>query len=196
MAYQTIQPPFTLKFDQMSKKELKDYFQWFQSVMPDRIMELTNVVKGSPGFEKWVPDLTPESLGPLGNWLATHVETRSRTPEEFEHIRSQTPYRFEISTSELTNKTFSLAMDVGAYLAQVFLRNHASLKWEQSVRGSKTYIDYGQPIIEGFGVTPLNPIRIAVTLAYGLANKTKTGARLRELYDIWSKDITQQIPAG
>jgi hypothetical protein len=181
MGYQTIQPPFTLQFDRMTKKELQDYFQWFQAVMPDRILELARAVKQSPGYETWKPDYTPESLGSLGNWLATHVETYQRTPAELEGIRSQTPYRFEISDSELTNQTFSLAMDVGMYLAQVFLRNHPSLKWGQILQGSKRYIDYGQPVIEGFGVTPLNPVRIAVTLAYGLANKTKTGARLREL---------------
>ena len=38
MKYQIIQPPFTLKFREMSKEELKEYYKWFMAVMPNRIV--------------------------------------------------------------------------------------------------------------------------------------------------------------
>src|SRR5215510_13793561 len=44
MPYVTIQQPFTLKFREMSKQDLKDYFRWFFEVLPTRIRELTNAV--------------------------------------------------------------------------------------------------------------------------------------------------------
>ncbi len=62
MTYKIIQPPFTLEFDEMSKKELTDYFQWFLGIMPDRINELSTAVRLTPGFEAWRPDKTPASL--------------------------------------------------------------------------------------------------------------------------------------
>ncbi len=50
--------------------------------------------------------------------------------------------------------------------------------------------DYGQPVIMGLGTVPLNPVRIAVTLAYAFAAKEQAGDRLRELYDVWAKKRT------
>jgi hypothetical protein len=188
--YRTIQPPFTLKFREMSKKELRAYFKWFQEITPERIAEFASAVKSSPPFENWQPDFTPRSLDALGKWFATQIETRPRTREEIAEFDAQAPYPIDRSAVELTNRTFSLAMDIGMYLAQVFLRNHPSVKMDQPF-GSKRYIDYGQPVLVGFhgGKVPFNPVGLVVTLAYGLRNNTRTGEGLREIYDIWSKSI-------
>ncbi len=79
-------------------------------------------------------------------------------------------------------------MDVGMYLSQVFLRNNSTLKWGQ-IFGSKRFVDYGQPVLVGFGKVPFNPVRMMLTLAYGLADQTHDGQRLRGIYDIWWKNI-------
>jgi hypothetical protein len=188
--YSTIKPPFTLKFWDMSKKELREYFEWFQEMIPQRINILANAVKGTPGFEDWRPDYTPNSLNALGGWLAAQVETRPRTLEELADIAGQSPYPMDRSDSELTNRTFSLAMDVGMYLSQVFLRNHTSLKWDQPF-GSKKFINYGQPVlVGGFADNiPWNPVGIAVSLAYGFAKKIRAAAALREIYEKGGKMI-------
>lgn len=190
--YSTIQPPFTLKFREMSKKELREYYKWFMEVMPERINMLSRVVKSTPGFEDWRPDYAPASLDGLGVWLATQVETRSRTNEERQELRGSSRNPIEVPDYDLTNRTFSLAMDVGMYLSQVFLRNHPSLKWGQPF-GSKSFIDYGRPVLVGgfAGDIPWNPIGIVITLAYGLVKKTKTGAALREIYDKGSTMIRE-----
>jgi hypothetical protein len=188
MAYTTIQPPFTLKFGEMSKHELKDYFRWFFDVLPQRTGELAEAMRQSPGFETWQPDQTPASLDALGEWFAVQAETRQRTPDERQEITSRSSYPIEVPNEELTNRTFSLAMDIGMYLAQVLLKNFPSLRWEQPL-GDKKFADYGQPVLVGFGPVPLNPVRIAVTLAYGLVSKKQSGKRLREVYDYWSKRV-------
>ena len=192
MTYKVIQPPFTLKFREMSRKELTDYFQWLLGILPDRINELANAVRLAPGFETWRPDKTPASLDALGHWLADHVETRQRSEEELrelnEKINGGSPYPIDISGEELTNKTFSLAMDTGMYLSQVFLQNYSSLRWTQEF-GNKKYVDYGQPVLAEFNPAPFNPVRTMVTLAYGLADKTKDGRRLREVYDRWANKV-------
>jgi hypothetical protein len=185
--YNLIRPPFrTLKFKEISRKELKDYKQWFLQVVPQRVEELTRSVTNSPGFEDWKADKTPDSLNSLGNWFRTQVKTRTHTQEEWDkipvHVREWS------SGGELTDRTISLCMDVGMYLSQVFVHNHPSLKWDQ-IFGSKRFVDYGQPVLVGFGKAPFNPVRMMLTLAYGLAAKTKDGQRLRGIYDIWSNMI-------
>ncbi len=49
--YETIQPPFTLNFREMSKKELRAYFSWFQEIMPERIAQLASAVRASQGLK-------------------------------------------------------------------------------------------------------------------------------------------------
>jgi hypothetical protein len=195
MAYRTTQPPFTLKFWEMSKKELKAYFEWFMAMIPERVGELADAVRHSPGFEDWRPDYTPDSLDALGEWFASQVETRPRTEEELQEIRDSSRVPVDIPREELTNRTFSLAMDVGMYLSQVLVRNHPELRWQQPL-GGKTFVDYGQPVLVGSSPIPFNPVRLAVTLAYRFASESRTGGELREVYDIWSKKLFRKLDGG
>lgn len=172
----------------MSKKELKDYFAWFQDMIPQRLDELRNAVQQTPGFESWQADFTPASLDLLGNWFASQVETRSRTKDEIQEIEDHSSFPIEVPGEDLTNRTFSLTMDMGMYLSQVFLNNYPMLRWDQKF-GNKKDADYGQPVLIGFGSVPFNPVWMLVTLAYGVVSKRKTGKSLRDLYDIWAKMI-------
>ena len=110
IAYNTIQPPFTLKFWDMSKKELRDYYNWFQKAIPERIDELDSAVRSSDGFEDWRSGYTPSSLNPLGNWFATQVQYRPRTEEEMQEIAIQSP--FPRSNQVMTNRTEPLPFSV------------------------------------------------------------------------------------
>jgi len=188
MPYATIQPPFALKLREMPKKELHRYYQWFMDVLPQRVNELAEAVRQTAGFETWRPDNTPASLDTLGNWFAEQVETRKRNQQELQAIKDHQTFPIEVPGEELTNRTFSLAMDVGMYFSQVLMKNYPSLKWEQPL-GNKRFVDYGQPSLAGFGPVTLNPVGIVVIFAYGLTNKRRTGAGLREIYDIWSKKV-------
>jgi hypothetical protein len=188
MPYSTIQPPFTLRFREMSKRDLKNYFQWFQNVREQRLDELTAAVVLTRGFEGWKADFLPVSLGPLGEWFAAQVETRLRSEHEIREIADRSSYPVGVSGEELTDRTFSFAIDVGIYLSQVFLKGYPALRWNQPL-GNKNDIDYGQPVLEGFGAAPFNPVRMMVTLAYGIAAKKKTGKSLRELYGTWTKMV-------
>ncbi len=188
MTYQIIQPPFTLKFREMSRNELDDYFRWFMGVIPGRIDELARAVQTTPGFEDWQPDYTSASLDSLGEWLSRNVESRPRTEEEIQETVLRSSFPIGDPGEELTNRTFSLAVDTGMYLSQVFLKTHPSLRWSQEF-GDKQFVDYGQPVLAEFRPSPFNPVRMMVTLAYGLVRKTKDGRRLRGLYDYWIKNI-------
>lgn len=166
----------------MKKADLKQYYEWYIEQIPDRISQLQDLVASS--FHTWLADETPDSLVVLGTFLAKNVSVRKRTMEEISEIRSASPYKIDIPETELTNTTFSYAMDISMYLAQVVLANIAGTKWEQVLSG-KSNADYGQPVIAGFGKVSMNPVRLVVTLAYSIADGTQGAMRLRELYGIW-----------
>lgn len=190
MTYQNIQPPFTLKFDEMSKKELKDYNHWFLTSISERIAILTLAVKTTEAFEEWEPDGSPRSLDVLGEWFAGQVETRRLTEQEIQEILDkQKPFRVGTQNWTLTIKTRSLVFDTGMYLSQVFLKNHPSLSWSQ-ILTKKKHIDFGQPVLIGFGALSFNPVRMVLSLANGIAWTSKRGSGLRELYDIWSAKVS------
>jgi hypothetical protein len=190
MSYVPIRPPFSLKFREMSKQNLKFYFRWFMHQIPQRGAELADALRQTPGFADWQPDFTSGSLNVLREWLAGQVETRNRSRGEIQEIEERLVFPMDIPAEELTDRTFSLAMDVGMYFSRVLLINHPSIKWEQLL-GSRRFADFGQPVLSGFGPVPLNPVRVEVTLAYALASKEKTGMRLREIYDYWAQRVQQ-----
>lgn len=145
----------------MSKK---DYYIWFQNTLPKRIDELSCEVQRTLGFDSWQPDFTPESLDRLGEWFAAQVEARQRTQDEIQEISSVSSFSIDVPSEELTYHTFSLAMDIGMYLSQVFMKNHTTLEWAQTF-GNKKDVSYGQPVLVGFGKVSFNPIWMIVTLA-------------------------------
>jgi len=185
MSYAIIRPPFPLKFREMSKKDLVTYRDWFHAVMPERLQELTRAVNSTPEFEGWRADYTPASLDLLGEWFRRQVETRPRSAAELEKIRASLTFPIDIPNEELTERSFSLAADVGMYFGQVIIQNLPGTGWDQALKNRKM-VDYGQPVIVGFGPMSLNPVGIAVTLAYGFAAKAQPGGRLRALFDVWS----------
>jgi hypothetical protein len=118
-------------------------------------------------------------------------------------LRRSVPSWIDLADWELTDRTFSLAMDVGMYLSMVIRAAVPALRWEQNIR-AKTSVDYGQPVLKGVGRVPLNAVHIMAVLAYGVARKREGGpyvvenedrdysGRLRELYDIWFKTLTKR----
>jgi hypothetical protein len=185
MSYQIIQPPFTLRFTEMSQGELKEYFAWFQSVLPSRVDELTAYIQEDPASKDWEPDYSAASLSTLGEWLARHVSTRDRTQEEMDEIKARFNNPIDIPSHDLTNESYSLGFDAGIYFGLTLLKNHPSLAWDQDLKNKK-FADYGQPIIVGFGTVPVNPVRIGLNFAYGFASKKSPSTRVREVYETWS----------
>jgi len=190
-SYKIISPPFTQRFRDLKKSELKAYYDWYLSIIPERIKVLAEAVKSTAGYERWKPDFSPNSLDLLEKWFAKNIETRRYTKEEKENIYAHAPSWFkqvDINEKTLTARTLSIAFDMGMYVSQVFLRNHPTLKWSHEL-GRKDHIDYGHPVIAGFrkGLC-FNPTHILQVHAYGLIRNQKKRT-MKALYDVWIEDI-------
>ena len=85
-----------------------------------------------------------------------------------------------------------MAVDIGIYFGEVFIKNHEGLKWEQYFSRSKYDMDIGHMVIKGFGKVRLNSIWVIYVLASGLAKKTKKGTRLYELYTILENKLDEK----
>src|SRR5580704_7637498 len=118
MSYSSIQPPSTLKFRDMSADELKGYRRWFLETIPSRVIELESAVNSDPDFGAWKPDHSRASIEALGLWLSRQAETRPRSAEEVDRIKGRSAFDFDVSKEELTNRTFSLAIDAGMYFGE------------------------------------------------------------------------------
>ena len=63
------------------------------------------------------------------------------------------------------------------------IRNIPNVKWGQVLKGSKKYIHYGKPVLEGFKKRDVfEPIRSMSVVASGFADNTYNSNRLKELY--------------
>lgn len=186
--YSIVDPPFTLEFTRMSKAELRAYAAWFHETDAERIAELVRVVQATPGFEKWLPDETPESLETLGRWFEGQVETRPKTEDELANDRLLLAGLGEefVEPKTLTDRTFSLAMDMGRYFARVMLKAVPDAKWSLRLTGS-TFADYGQPTLVGLGPPPLNPITVMIVTAMHIAEGRPHG--LGKLFAIWQDSL-------
>ncbi len=194
--YEIIKPPFSLEFNSMSKEELKGYYKWYLNIIPERMKILERAVKSTKGYEDWKADYSPDSLIKLGQWFYENVETRKLTEEEIKAVYDNSPEWFrevEIEDWELTRKTISLSIDIGMYLANVFIKNHPQVKWYHCIRCSKNNIDYGKPVLKGFGKVSFEPTNMSLVQAYSIVRGKKKGEGLRRIYDIWSKDIKEEM---
>jgi hypothetical protein len=178
MTYSVVHSPFRREPREMPPQELERFYQWFFRVMPERAAQLADYVKATPGFKSWESNYLPTSLDSLGEWFANHVEIGA-------HGRAVATIA-DVNRWELSSETFSLCMDIGMYLGETLQKNNPSLRWEQII-SDRRFADYGYPVLVGFSNAPLNPIRIVTTIAQGIAISRYTGARLREVYNIWNE---------
>ena len=173
------------------KNEHAASLQRFIDEIPNRIEALTHVVNASSGYEDWIPSETESSLAKLAEWFASQVRTRPRTASEKEGIRSKLAFDMEIPDRELTDDTAVVATDVGLYISRVLQKKFPHVHWKQEA--AKRDVDYGQPVLVGFGKATLNPMRIMITFAYGIAASTSRPERLLEIVRYWSEQAASHL---
>lgn len=187
MPYELQKPPLSKNIEQMSKRELRAYFEWFLENRRSRVSELESLITANGDF-RWVADFTPRSLASLGDWMcqiefeARVVRARDTPPA----LRKIVPTEFRLAA-----RTLSIAADVGIYLGEVMISQHEDVHWTQSLE-SKRDADYGAPILDGFRGLPRNPSRPALNFIYDILSDKRIPDYLRETFAIWSDDVRSQ----
>lgn len=166
-------------------REARKHFDWFVSAIPERLDQLNGAAQDIA--ERL--DYSPESLKVLGQWFCSVVTSRKKTAKEIERElagMSERARKLGMGINQdwtLTGETFSIAMDVGIYLGEVFRKQFPALKWDLCTR-PKRDISYNQPVLEG-GKMKIDPIHLVVTMAWGVARRRRDAGSLFELYNIW-----------
>lgn len=175
--YEILSLPLRGSLRDMSRKELTDYYECYLGQIANRISMLRGAVNHH-GLPRWTANHTPDSLPLLGHWLQAHLALRSQARGALtgEHGRP--------GADELTETSLSLCVDAGMYVSSVFTTNCSTLEWHQPL-GSKMDVDYGQPVLQGFGAAPFNASRMLITFGYALVSGKRTGSDLLKLYSTW-----------
>ncbi len=69
MTYSVLKPPFELNFKKMKRERARAYLEWFVAHIPKRVLVLTQYVKQGEKYASWEGNLSPDSLGLLGEWF-------------------------------------------------------------------------------------------------------------------------------
>ena len=75
--YKVLEPPFKCEnFENMKPKQAKEYFEWFQSQIPERINILSEAIHE---YDKnIVLDYSEESLIKVWSWFVDLIEVRKK----------------------------------------------------------------------------------------------------------------------
>ncbi len=175
MKFTTAYTPVTTAFAGMADEELDEFYRWFMLNLPYCIEELMQLVRSTVGFHDWYANDSPDSLNTLGNWFALK-------------IKSDLAQSNIAAESNWTDETKSLAVYIGMYYGEVAVKSNSMLEWSQ-LRGDRKFADFGQPIIIGKGLMPINPVRVAHSFVCGIIDGSRTGNRLRETFDYWMGNV-------
>ncbi len=184
-SYSEIHFPFTSALREMTRIELRGYFDWFVGQVPIRITALAGAVKSTSNCEQWKPDLSPGSLDALHVWFGSQANMLPLSANETLVLRESLAFPTPVPTSTLSRHTLSLVADIGMYLGSTLIKNNEVLRWDQDLK-SKRYADYGHVLVCGTGKVPLNPLRIVQTIAYSLCERSADTKTLGDMYEWWS----------
>lgn len=181
-------------FFSFTKDEAKKYFKWFLKIINERLQVLESQVQEL--FPEWKLDYTKSSFEKLYEWFSEKVEYRTMSENEKEEVKQQiekTPLLADVITipeKTFTNDTVSICFDIGMYFGEALIFNVPSVKWVQKIT-SKSYIDYAQPLISNQNSkVPINPRRIAESLAQQILDEEVKKTTFAELLDKWSSKFS------
>ncbi|PIZ55093.1 hypothetical protein COY25_01295 [Candidatus Uhrbacteria bacterium CG_4_10_14_0_2_um_filter_41_7] len=190
--YDLVEPPQLEMFRKITKTELREYYDWYHEVMPDRLEQLTRFITSDPKYNNWQPDYSVESLSVLDSWLCENVGMR-----KLNLLERLTKYKgrprwvrsIEISNYTLSEESVSFAFDAGMYFANVLLKNIPGTAWIHCIKTRKSDVSYGQPVVTGFGNIDFNPTNTFTVIARKMVEKKESGQILIKFFEYWKNIV-------
>ncbi|MEM1408519.1 MAG: hypothetical protein AAGG59_17175 [Bacteroidota bacterium] len=189
--------PIGKAFDEMTPKEGKITFDWFITIIPERIAILEKAIQQD--YPKWRADFTRKSLYDLGKWAKANVKMWKLSSEEKEEmIRERGMSKFQADMiremeEKLSPGSERIRFDAGIYLGETLRKNIEHLEWKLEKR--KSMASYNSPVLERVKDAPKNSypmtvLDIARTAAFGLAEGDTKDDQFVYVYDHWYRKLT------
>lgn len=186
--YPLINPPFAFKpLKQMNEEEAQHHLKWFVSQSEVRRNILLDAVERLGGNKSEL-DYTPESLIPLWKTMSPIFEKRPLTAEETAKLYKSIPAaakRLRFSLKTQTTKTLCIAIDIGYYVAEIYMRRYPQVHWIVFKHKS---MSFNKPALSGFYL-PLVP----ADMVKGSIAKQLRIPKDTHLFDIYKKWVTNLV---
>lgn len=198
VVYDIAVSPFGYDYGKMTLKQVEDNFEWFVSIIPQRmdylIMRCSNDMKISTNLLNF----SAESLITIWKWFI-NTARMEKTPDEIMKKMVEGAKIFGdsfINREQFTISTQFIIKDIGMYIGQTFLSNYPQLKWTYYTK-PKNDINARQPVLSGFyyhdntthGELFLNPLSLAKGAAQNFYSGTQSEKDVYDYYLQWEKWI-------
>ena len=185
--YPLISLPFAFKpLKEMSEEEAEQHLKWFVSKSKTRQGVLLDAVERLSGNKNEI-DYTPQSLIPLWRGVSALFKIRAMTEEERRKFYRKVPEaakKIKFSLSTYTTETLCLAVDIGYYVAEIYMRHYPQVHW--IVYPTKS-MSFNKPALFGFYL-PLVPSDM-VKGSIGKHLKTPMETHLFNIYEKWVTNL-------
>lgn len=111
-------------FEDMNKKQVEEYFQWFMSERKNRLRQLEQYVNYSNNH-KMSFNKSSESLVPIWEWFERQIEWEEKSSEEIQDELRNTPQWLHQEILSNTKResvlTMALACDIAIYFSKTMI---------------------------------------------------------------------------
>lgn len=192
LKYEILIPPLSKPFDQLTKKEAQQFFDWYMATMDGRIAYL----KIASGLKL---DYSPDSLIPLWKWFLKKAEIEVTPQASLQALEAQlrsakSPFVKEVladRAKQLSLETEYILQDIARYFGEVYVKNYPFIHWG-FYSTPKREMNVNQPVLMGFpnkifpekkGV-PLPPLHVVRVRALRLLSSEASKYDLYDLFNI------------
>lgn len=188
--YRKLLPPFeVIAFEDMNKKQVERYFNWFMEKKDERIQYLQEYINKDRNIAL---DRSPESLITLWEWFEDKVEWVPKTQEDYERQMINRPEWMRVHIYEnpykLSEETVRIAMDIAVYFGETLIKNHPSVYWGYVMKPKKLH-GVKRPVLRGFqGNECVYPYTL-ISVCIRRSSKVRNREELFETYQIWEKHV-------
>ena len=190
LTYDVCIPPLKSNLYEMTDEEAQACFDWYMSVLPERIKYVSETAAHKLGCSVETFDLTPESLIPLWEWFLSVAE---KEPASIQHEVIRSDYQLSLQTEYILR-------DIGMYLGEAFVKNHSSLHWGIKKKPKNSFF-YNHTVVQGFVeynkatnkpfYPVFEPIHMARVQGVGIFDNRAGKEDLYQVYRKWEEKISE-----
>lgn len=197
LTYDLLIPPLKKPFEEFSKEEAQNYFDWYIGKIPERI----NYLRTYSGLQL---DLSPESLITIWAWFLKNAKIEKAPKIRLYELKRQLKrVPADIANTVITENTHQLSLqaeymvrDIAMYFGEVCVVNNEPIYWGYHTDTKKDSFA-NRPILRGFLDKDFSPpykaefdaefwVRCA---ASSLLDGDISENELKVLYDKWQRMV-------